>query len=371
MVEQAQDHPVEADPIAALVASAPRLEFFQLVRLLERGSRGGAGESDDAGPEAHSMVGTDAMPAREAVRFAAAPSLSFAATQVQAIRKSSLDGQPLEVVVNFLGLIGPAGVLPRHYTANAIARVRDKDESLVRFLDLFQSRLLGLFYRSFARYQAAVAFEGRQRRPDLLTLLMRSIVGFDESGPRAGQLAAGGAAEHDVLGFAGLYGHSLRPASALEQMLAAQLRLPVRIEQFSGQWLMMPPDQRSALPSRSIGSMRSGIHNRLGANAVLGDRVWDVASRLGARIGPLSFEQYLQFVPSGAGLRRAGTLARLYVRLEFDLLVRPVLKQESVPCWQLNSRAPLPQLLGRTIWLRSENRPFTRDFDDAAYVPPD
>src|SRR4051812_47650884 len=105
------------DPIAQLTTSAHRHEFVQLVRLLERAL------SLD-GTDAHEMVGTDALPAREPMRFAAAASLGFAPSQVQSIRKPPADkssaGTPLEIVVNFLGLIGPAGTLPRHYTATAI-----------------------------------------------------------------------------------------------------------------------------------------------------------------------------------------------------------------------------------------------------------
>src|SRR5918997_724816 len=84
-----------------------RFEFFQAVRLLEK-----------IFPE-RANVGHDALPSQEVIRFRSRPSINFPASEVHEIREiveGFSDTQKLEMVVNFMGMIGPLGVLPTHYT---------------------------------------------------------------------------------------------------------------------------------------------------------------------------------------------------------------------------------------------------------------
>ena len=50
------------------------------------------------------------------------------------------------MTVNFMGLTGPSGVLPRHYTERLFAEVRGEERHALRdWLDLFNHRLVSLF----------------------------------------------------------------------------------------------------------------------------------------------------------------------------------------------------------------------------------
>ena len=101
-----------------------RFDFFQAVRLLERLARG-------AGRRAPQPVGHDHPPDQEAVRFRAHNSLSFPAAPIQQLQWAGEEGQttrPPEMTVNFMGLTGPSGVLPFHYTRLLIQRLRLKDQ---------------------------------------------------------------------------------------------------------------------------------------------------------------------------------------------------------------------------------------------------
>ena len=87
-----------------------RFNFFQAVRLLLR-------IYSDRAP-----VGQFANPAREALRFGANNSLAFPPSQIHSIQ---WEERPPRMLVNFMGLTGPNGVLPYSYTMLISARLRE------------------------------------------------------------------------------------------------------------------------------------------------------------------------------------------------------------------------------------------------------
>src|SRR5215472_17062680 len=79
-------------------------DFFQAVRLLEK-----------LDPERRS-VGHDATPRHEAARFRAHLSVSFPPSAIYQFEPPTATVPALTLTVTFMGLVGPSGVLPRHYT---------------------------------------------------------------------------------------------------------------------------------------------------------------------------------------------------------------------------------------------------------------
>src|SRR5262245_55251303 len=79
-------------------------DFFQAVRVLEKleGDR--------------SLVGGPNDPAAEIVRFRARVALEFPPSAIYEVQKSKPDFPVALMTVAFLGMHGPSGVLPRHYT---------------------------------------------------------------------------------------------------------------------------------------------------------------------------------------------------------------------------------------------------------------
>lgn len=343
-----------------LIEEAPRREFVMLMRQIERLLAHG-----DTEPSKNlALIGTDALPQQESLRIKADPALAFPPTEVRSLRWAG-SGNRIEITTNFLGLVGPNGALPRHYTAKALASLRNKENALLDFFQIFQSRLLALFYRAFSRFDVCSSLEMRQCRPDVFTQALCGVTGF-QNDARLSELLGSDAEATSVLSFAGFYSQQRRGAVPLEQMLTAVLGVPVKTEQRVGQWLEIPSSQRTTLPRGNGG----GVHHRLGRDTVLGRRIWDVASMLVLRIGPLDFEQYCRFISGGDRLRRVGLLSRLYVGLQYDLRIRPVLQAAAVPVWKLSSRATT-HLLGRTIWLRRVSRDYPADFSQATYIPPE
>ena len=120
-----RDRPAVID---ALRENPERFEFFQAVRILGKHEGGGNGRS-------HRSASDEEEATVASLRFRALPSLGFPHADVQSLRPGPRDKRP-ELTVTFLGMIGPAGVLPQHYTELVIRRTMLKDDSLRDFLDL-------------------------------------------------------------------------------------------------------------------------------------------------------------------------------------------------------------------------------------------
>jgi type VI secretion system protein ImpH len=337
-----------------LLEEAYRFEFFQAVRLLEHARREREGRSREAGFEGHG-VGRDTRPASEAVRFRALPSLSFPAGAVNEVRIARTrtggreESHSPEMLVNFLGLTGPNGVLPRHYTETLLQRIRDKDDSLRDFLDLFNHRLISLFYRAWEKYCLPVTYERSQLDdpggdPDPVT---RGIFGFDGLGTNGlrNRLEV-----HDevFLHYSGHFAHFPRSAIALECLLADHLEMPVAVLQCQGQWLKLELDDQATMPSRAE---PNGRNNRLGVNLVVGDRVWDVQSKFRLRLGPLSWLQFRSLMPNGRALRPLCQMTRFYAGPTLDFDIQPTLIPREVPPCELTGDPDNGPYLGWNAWM--------------------
>ncbi len=103
-------------------------------------------------------VGGFSSPDDEAVRFRVNPRLGFPASEIQQLELH--DDAPAEMMVNFMGLTGPMGVLPYAYSEFILERLRAKDSSFASFLDIFNHRAISLFYPCVA----TVALPGQLRR---------------------------------------------------------------------------------------------------------------------------------------------------------------------------------------------------------------
>jgi type VI secretion system protein ImpH len=348
-----------------LFQESHRFDFFQAVRVLERWAQEQA--RLNAHPE-RAAVGYDTAPAQEIVRFRATAALSFPAGSISQLRTPSRkpeddsDLPPLpEMNVGFLGLTGPSGVLPRHYTEMLIQRVRDHDYSLRDFLDLFHHRLISLFYRAWEKYRLPVTYERSKLRGsglDLATQGLFCLVGLGTNGLR-GRLEID---DEAFLFFSGHFAHFPRSASALEALLGDYLEMPISVLQLQGQWLYLSPDDIARMPSPSF---PKGLNNQLGLNLVVGEKVWDVQSKFRLRVGPLNYRQFRSLMPNGDALLPLCQLARTYVGPELDFDVQPVLKPEEVPWCQLKQIDGDGPFLGWNTWVRSQ--PFTREVDDTTF----
>lgn len=327
-----------SEGIRELLEAEPyRFGFFQAVRLLQL-----------MAPE-RTAVGGYGTPSQEAVRFRAHTSTTFPASEIQALEFR--EGRPPQMTVNFMGLTGPTGVLPLQYTEFVRDRLRTRDTTLRDFLDLFNHRLISLFYLAWEKYRLPVTFEqeGDPFRNRLLSFLGLGMPGLQERQeiPDA------------TLPFeGGLLSMHTRPAAALENVLRDYFEVPVAIEQFVGAWYPVEQAAQCELGEEAASSC-------LGRGVVVGDEIWDGQARIRIELGPLTLAEYEQFVPGGSAYNQLRAWAVFFAGLECDVEVRLILRREDVPACELTAEESQGPRLGWTTWMKSQ--PFTRDPDETTF----
>lgn len=323
-------------PLAKILFDeAYRFDFFQAVRVLER-------IHTDRAP-----VGRMTPPGDEVTRFRTHPSLEFPASQIHEIDRTREleEGGPPQMIVAFMGLIGPLGILPNYYTELVRERARYKDTALWEFVDLFNHRLISLFYRAWEKYRFPVAYERGEL--DRFTEYLYDIIGLGTRGLRGDRL---GVPDEGLLYYGGLIAQRPHSVSAIAAILGDHFGVPAKIVQFSGQWLQVEDADRSRL----------GVANHvLGVSMVIGARVWDDQSKFRVRFGPLTLDQFSALLPAGAAHRPAAGVARLLAGAEFDFDFQLILKAREVPGCVLTTRAKRRPMLGWTTWLKT--KPFAND----------
>jgi type VI secretion system protein ImpH len=281
-------------------------------------------------------------PIDDPVRLGQDPDLSFAPASLASFEYGH-GGRPPRLQVRLFGLLGPNGPMPLHFTEYVREQLRNAgDPTASRFLDVFHHRFLSLFYRAWAQAQPHV----NRDRPDrdrfagyigaFIGIAPRSFRNRD-SVPDAAKLFHCGALIRHV-----------RNAEGLAGILQHFFRVPVRIEEYVGHWMLLGPRERTYLG-------REGA--RLGAGAVAGGRVWDRQSKFRVHIGPIGLARYEKFLPDGGLLGKLVDWVRLYLSGELDWDVRLRLEEREVPPLLLGAG----RRLGWTTWLGRRRRPGDAD----------
>jgi type VI secretion system protein ImpH len=307
-----------------LIEEPFRFDFFQAVRLLEKFVPGRV------------PVGRFAKPRDEVVRFAVHNSVVFPASQIQ--RLAWREGLAPLMTVNFMGLTGPVGALPLYYTLMLAERARVRDTGIRDFFDIFNHRIISLFYQAWEKYRFAVEYERRGRDPFLHHLL--DMIGLGTAG-----LAGRQAVADDALAFyAGILSQCPRSAVAFQQLLEDYFEVPVEVVQFAGAWYRLSRDMQTCLDNGDT------VSEQLAFGVVAGDEVWDEQSRVRIRLGPLTLRQYLDFLPTGTAFAPLRAMARFYAGDQMDFEAQLILARGEVPICELGREDESGPRLGWVSW---------------------
>lgn len=299
--------------------------FFQAVKLLEQASPN------------KKQLGKTSEPGAEAVRFSVHPGFSFPASDIRGLAPGGEDG-PAKMVVAFLGLIGPSGVLPHWYNELAERRLSQKDSSLTAFFDIFHHRLATLFYLAWKKHQFPVNF--RSGASDRLSGHLLALCGLNTPGLH-GRI---GFAEESLSFYSGLFSRQIPSGSAIESAA----------EHFSGQQARIEQFVERLIPLDDIDMTRLGRgHNELGVSVLCGSHVWECQTKFRVNLGPMTLLDFVRFLPSGDMLAPIFSLIRYMVGVEYEFEIRISLARREVPVCMLGNTAKIGTRLGWTTWLKS------------------
>jgi type VI secretion system protein ImpH len=319
-------------PAARLLAEPRRFRFDAAVRVLTHAAR----TSDPA----------------DAARFRSQPGLAYPSADILSIAPAS-DSQPPQVAASVIGLAGVAGVLPRPYTEFLTATLRRRSPALHDFIDMLAHRFVAFFARAGAKYRlnrtAELAAAARPPEPDRVAEALLALTGY-ATPHLVPRLAVG---IEPLLHYAGLFAGRPRSAEKLAALVSDWLGRKVQIVQFAGAWLPLPPEERTAL---AVGR-RPGSWNRLGVDAAIGFRAWDLQARIVLRIGPLDRAAFAALLPDRAGLQRLVSLVRAFLGFEIAFAVNPVLSGPEVPPLRLDPQADPAPRLGWNSWIPAPEGP--------------
>ncbi|MEM7393700.1 MAG: type VI secretion system baseplate subunit TssG [Verrucomicrobiota bacterium] len=278
------------------------------------------------------------------VRFSQEPDLSFEPSIISAFEEEGEDqDRPARMTVRFPGLLGPNGPLPHHITEFVRNRmVRHRDHTLRDFLDLFNHRMIALFYRGWSSVRRHVSCD--REKDDRFRFFISSLIGLS---PEHEELMQG-IPVNAQLHYSGILGNRTRPARGLQVILSGFFGVPVQIREFVGTWINLPEMFQCRLGE-------AGESACLGT-AVAGTRTWCIDQKFEIVIGPIGIEQYKKILPASASFERMVSWVRSYVAdtLAWDVIFR--LEDTPIPMTRLGAEDPEQEsaYLGWTTWLQTD-----------------
>ena len=303
-------------------------EFFQAVHLLENLYPGSP------------ACGGDGPFKSERIRIRPNRDMGFPPGDIRSVEQLARKyggGDLWRITQNFMGLYGVNSPLPS-FIPVMIAQAYQDEDPLRDFLDIFNHRILSLYYRSWKKHQLAPSCDPTGQTP--LVFALGSMIGRQGDIPDQDWSVA----PERLIRYAGLLSSQARPAGGLEAMVSDFFGLDdVKVKEF------LPKKVR--LTGEDLTRLGAGDqNNQLGRSVILGDTVKEVGGQFRLTLGPLDLDSFLKFQPGSEVFLQLNFLVRLYTRNQLDYELELILRSDQVETMSLSSSNP-KHGLGRYSWL--------------------
>lgn len=249
------------------------------------------------------------------------------------------------ITVNFLGLYGIDSPLPRCYHEQIYQQTAYKSDNeipLKDFLNIFNNRFYELFYQAWKKYKYHLFFDKQDSYNSgvnqsgssfLNKLFLLSGIWQDEK-----ELSDVGIEKRELLRLSGILHQKVRNRQGLLCVL----------QEFFPQYEISINEN---VPEQVYIENRPALKEKnfiLSANSIIGDKVFDYSNRICLVVGPLTFNDYLDFLPGGLNNRKVKTLLEMYLpdNMHYDLKLK--VKTSTIA---QNGYQQSKLKLGRSFWL--------------------
>ena len=304
--------------VEQLVAEPWRFDLFNVLRRYER---------DNAGKP---RIGDAATLAEEYLVVSQNPYMEFPASTLEAAGRDP-QGR-MRLIARFLGMFGPQGALPLTTTEETYFWLLERDDAFPRFVDIFQRRFLGLFFRAWADPRPIA----QNDRPgaDRFRTYVGAMIGVGTPPFRN----VDSLSDFAKMEFAGLLAPKAKSASRLRNLIAGLFGVKVEIDEFVGSWLTFDKQECTQL---------GALQSRLGADCILGASMFSVSDKIRIRVFVKDFAQYERFLPGPDLAQQIADAVFLYLGDEFDWDMELAIPAGEVTPVQLGKGAKL----GWTSWM--------------------
>lgn len=308
-----------------LRANAPEYNVFFAIFLAEKISKNLHPDRDDGKFD------------QKGLRFRPYEEYAFPARD---IRSFEFDNNTMTFVLNFFGLYGIDSPLPRCYHEQVPLQQSVHGAGKVplqNFLDMFNTRLYWLYYQAWKKYRYYLQLSG-----DPSHKIFERILAF------TGQLGQGAVttdwpSQFRMFRLSSVLSHRVRNKMGLLILLKEHFpRFGFGIQEFVPRrvWL----EELPKLGSRQ----ESDRPYQLSRHSILGRSVLDWYGRICVEIGPLNFDEYLDFTPETRNAALLRDLLHLYLHdgLEYD--IKFIVRSDTIGRIPWNDRR---LGLGVSLWL--------------------
>lgn len=335
---------------ADMALDATQFDFYYALRRVEAAVSGSV------------PLGRAARPREEPLRLTQHPSLMFAPAALHEYKPGVAVRGMGRLSVHHFGLFGPNGALPQHLTEYVQERIlHSRDETIARFCDIFQHRMILLFYRAWADCQAVTSLDQPER--DIFGRFVGSLAGYGQESLKNRDAVP----DYLKLHHAGHLARQTRNPEGFIRPLVALLGVPVALKEYCLHWLRLADEDRTRLSSATLAGKGSqqrvelgAPSSRLGQGAVAGVCVPDVQHKFRVSIGAMSLKEFERYLPGGVRFLQVRDWVRNYLGVELAWDARLVLKRDEVPTTRLGAYGQL----GWTSWMGMPPGKRRRDADD-------
>ena len=310
-------------------------------------------EEDPYGFELHQIIslitqiydqkeefGTNLDPAYDKIQIKSHISFATPSSPIHRIQTQK-DGRKV-IWLNTLLLAGIYGPLPTPYVEMLFERNRQKDLGFQDFLDIFQHRIIALWYFVQKKFLPTLGVY----QPMKNTLIGRTISNL--IGVSSFELPTSLPYEF-MFTYHCFFWCRTRSLEGLQRILGTFLSLPIHISGYRGVWCYAPSEDWSRI------GLGKGRFNVLSKTMILGKKIWDQTACVDITMLCKNFTEYKKLLPEKGvetDLTFVYKVCITYLDPSIQTRLFLVLKGESIPKMFLNQTSRL----GYSTWLRSTSQ---------------
>jgi type VI secretion system protein ImpH len=219
------------------------------------------------------------------VEYKAHVSMAFPSSDVQSILIDETT-QEFKLYTPLICLSGSTGPIPKIFTELFLESRKNKDNAPLDFLDIFNHRLIELFFSQKKKYHLAI---GNNKLAEIPILKFLDSVSSSETYQENSTSPPYSA----WLRHASLQGPAPRSVEGLIKILSERLSINFKAYQFYGIWLDLDSSEQASLSNKSEKNKKS----LLGLNTTLGKRFWDQNAGILLKAINLTNEMFYSLLP--------------------------------------------------------------------------